>query len=418
MKLPLFIAIRYLFARKSHNVINVISAISAAGMAIGTAALILILSIYNGLDSVVRSGMGRMEPDLLIEPSVGKTMPFSDSLLARLSAFDGVASVEPVLDETVFADYEGVQSVARIKGVYERYFKSVYMEDCIVEGTLALRKGSLDLTVLGRGIASSLGASPRFLSGIDLFFPRTDREISLTDPLSSLNTARLFPSAVVSVNNVFDPQYIMMSFDAASRLLGMSGDECSALELRLDTASTGPYGSRGYKKAISQIGVQVSGILGDGFDVKTREQQNETLYRMLRAEKVMIFVILSFVIIVIAFNIFGSLSMLIMEKSDDIGTFTALGAREKTVKRIFVFEGWLISLLGLAAGLVIGCALALLQQHFGLIKMPGNYIVTAYPAILEVSDIVVSAVCIGLVGYAVALLPVRSFFKKLFEKND
>ena len=284
MKLPLFIAIRYLFARKSHNVINVISAISAAGMAIGTAALILILSIYNGLDSVVRSGMGRMEPDLLIEPSVGKTMPFSDSLLSRLSSFDGVASVEPVLDETVFADYEGVQSVARIKGVYGGYFKSVYMEDCIVEGTLALRKGSLDLAVLGRGIASSLGASPRFLSGIDLFFPRTDREISLTDPLSSLNTARLFPSAVVSVNNVFDPQYIMVSFDAASRLLGMSGDECSALELRLDTASTGSYGSRGYRKAISQIGVQVSGILGDVFDVKTREQQNETLYRMLRAE--------------------------------------------------------------------------------------------------------------------------------------
>lgn len=412
-RLPLFVALRYLFARKSHNVINIISAISATGMAVGTAALILILSIYNGLDSIVRSGEGMVEPDVLIEPSRGKTFVFSDSLLQALESLSGVASAEPVVDEIVFIDYEGRQSVARMKGVMPDYFESLPLQDALTEGSLDLGKGSLDFCIVGRGLAHSLGLSSRFLAGMDVYYPKTDRDISLTDPLSSLNSARFFPSGVVSVNSSFDERYFLAPYVAAVHLLGLPYGCCSSIELRFDIAVTGPWGDRSYDRAVSSVKKAAGSILGDGYDFKNKEEQNETLYRMLEAEKIMIFLILFFVIIIIAFNIFGSLSMLIMEKSDDIGTFAAMGADRRTIKRIFVYEGWSISLLGLVAGLAVGVCLALLQQHFGLLKMPGNYIVTAYPAVLELRDVLISAAGVGLVGYIVALLPVRSYFKRM-----
>lgn len=411
IRLPLFVALRYLFARKSHNVINIISAISAIGLAVGTAALILILSIYNGLDSIVRSGEGKIEPDLLIEPSLGKTFAFSDSLTGALASLQGVASVEPVLDETVFADYEGKQSIARLKGVMPGYFEGLDLQESLVEGTLELRRGSLDLVVTGRGLAHTLGLSPRFVAGVDLYFPRTDKDISLIDPLSSLNSRRFFPSGTVSLSSSFDSRYMIAPYQAVADLLGLSYGECSCIELRFDPAVAGQWGCRDYRKTLSAVKDGAAKILGDGYEIKSREEQNETLYRMLRIEKTMIFLILFFVIIVIAFNVFGSLSMLIMEKSDDISTFAAMGAHPRTLKRIFVYEGWLISVLGLAAGLAAGICLALLQQHFGLLKMPGNYIVTAYPCVLKLQDVLVSVAGVAAVGYLVALLPVRSYFK-------
>ena len=215
------------------------------------------------------------------------------------------------------------------------------------------------------------------------------------------------------MNSSFDERYFLSPYAAAVHLLGLPYGCCSSIELRFDIAVTGPWGDRSYDKAVSSVKKAAGSILGDGYDLKNKEEQNETLYRMLEAEKIMIFLILFFVIIIIAFNIFGSLSMLIMEKSDDIGTFAAIGADRRTIKRIFVYEGWSISLLGLVAGLAVGVCLALLQQHFGLLKMPGNYIVTAYPAVLELRDVLVSAAGVGLVGYIVALLPVRSYFKRM-----
>ena len=416
-RVPLFVAFRYLFARKSHNVINIISAISAVGMTVGTAALILILSIYNGLDSVVRAGMDRTRPDLLVEPSSGKTFGMADSLSRSMASLHGVASVEPVLEETVFIDYGGSQSIARLKGVRSGYFEAVPLEDNLVEGSLDLKKGSLYLGVIGRGLASSLGISPRFVAGIDAYYPKTDRDISLTDPMSSLNTVRFFPSGTVAVNSSFDERCIIVPYGAAVSLLGLSYDDCSSLEIRFDPSVSGDFDGRGYRRLLSEVRSGVSEIMGPGFDVKDRRQQDETLYRMLSAEKIMIFLILFFVIVVIAFNIFGSLSMLIMEKSDDIGTFSAMGASQAVVKRIFIYEGWLISLLGLVSGLVAGVCLALLQQHFGLIKMPGNYMVTAYPCVLEVQDVLISAVSIAIVGYVVAALPVKRFFHRATFRN-
>lgn len=414
MKLQLFIAWRYLFAKKSHNVINIISAISAAGIAVGTAALILILSIYNGLDSVVRSSMTGIEPDLLVRAEEGKFMPYSDSLVSSLRNLNGVSSVEPVLEDQAFADYDGVQSVATVKGVRDDYFSSSPISKDsanIADGTLSLKKGSLDLAVVGRGLASTLGLSPRFVGGLDLYYPDPESDISLANPMSSLNAIRLFPSAVVQVNETFDAAYVIAPFEAVSELLGAADGECSYLEVRVE-GGLDAIGTRAYRNNVSNVRKSLAKVFGEGYSILTREEQNVTLYRMLKSEKAMIFLILTFVIVVVAFNIFGSLSMLIMEKSDDIGTLRALGADDRLVRNIFVLEGWLISLSGLAVGMAAGIALALVQQHFGIVEMPGNFMVKSYPVVLDPYDVLLSVGVIALIGYAVALLPVRSHLKK------
>lgn len=406
MKLQLFIAWRYLFAKKSHNVINIISAISAAGIAVGTAALILILSIYNGLDSVVRSSMTSVEPDLLVRAEKGKFMPYTDSLISAVLGLDGVVSAEPVLEDQAFADYDGVQSVATVKGVRDDYFSSCPMSTYVAEGTLSLKKGSLGLAVVGRGLASTLGLSPRFVEGLDLYYPDPESDISLVNPMSALNAIRLFPSGVVSVNQTFDAAYVIAPFEAVSELVGADAGECSYLEVRVE-GGIDAIGTRAYRNNVSNVRKSLTEVFGEGYSVLDREEQNVTLYRMLKSEKAMVYLILTFVIVIVAFNIFGSLSMLIMEKSDDIRILRAMGAGDRLVRNIFVLEGWLISLSGLVIGLAVGIALALVQQHYGIVEMPGNFTVKSYPVVLEPLDVLLSAGIISVIGYVVALLPVR-----------
>lgn len=397
--LPLFIAGRYLFARKSHNVINIISAISCIGMAVGTAALVLILSVYNGLDSVVRASIDVTAPEILASPARGKSFACSDSTLQELRGVPGVVSVQPTVEDNVFADYDGIQTVAYLKGVDDSYEQDTGLGKYITEGSFTLRKGSLGMAVAGRALASSLRMSPRFVAGVDLYYPRTEGEISIQQAASSVNRLRLFPSGTLSVNQEVDESVIFAPLDRVRELLQVEEGEFSRIEIRLD-------GERPFR----QVRRDVEEILGDGIRTSSREEQNETLYRMLRGEKAMIFLILVFVIIVIAFNIFGSLSMLIVEKDEDIGTLRAMGADDRMIRRIFTFEGWLISLLGMAAGIAVGTALALVQQYAGIVKMPGNFIVSSYPVIVEWTDLVLCAACVGAIGYLIAFLPVRRRF--------
>lgn len=397
--LPLFIAGRYLFARKSHNVINIISAISCIGMAVGTAALILILSVYNGLDSVVRQSIDVTAPEILVSPSRGKTLACCDSTLQKLKRVPGVVSVQPTVEDNVFADYGGVQTLAYLKGVSDSYAEETGLDKFVTEGRFSLHKGSLGTAVAGRALASSLRMSPRFVAGIDLYYPQTEGSISIQQAAAAVRKLRLFPSGTISVNQEIDQSVIFGPRDEVRELMQLREGEFSRVEIRLD-------GTRPYR----QVRKDVADILGEGVRTSSREEQNETLYRMLRGEKAMIFLILVFVIIVIAFNIFGSLSMLIVEKDEDIGTLRALGADDRMIRRVFTFEGWLISLLGMAAGIVAGTALALVQQYAGIVKMPGNFIVSSYPVIVEWTDIVICAACVGTIGYLIAFLPVRRRF--------
>ena len=403
MRLSVFIAKRYLFAKKSHNVINIISAISAIGMAIGTAALIIIMSVYNGFDSLIRSMMGNVEPDLMISPASGKVFVPEGETYDWIYEQQSVKNMCCVLQEQVFISYEGQQGVAMVKGVDWIYEEESPIRDHIIDGTFRLHRGDIPLAATGAGLAHSMGINPRFVSPIDIYFPSRTRKLSTANPISSIESIKVWPSSIFSINTEIDENLMIIPIEKMRELLEYD-EEVSAVEIRL-TEDAG-------QDELVRIQKEISQRLGPEFKVKDRFQQNESLYKMMKYEKAAIYMILIFIIIIISFNIFGSLSMLIIEKRADIGTLRSLGAKDRLIRNIFVLEGWMISLAGLAAGLVIGTGFSLLQQHFGFIKMPGHFIIQAYPVILSWTDILLTIAGVAVIGYVIALLPVASFYKR------
>ncbi len=403
MRLPLFIAKRYLFAKKSHNVINIISAISAIGMAIGTAALIIIMSIYNGFDSLIKSMMSNVEPDLLITPATGKSFIPEGDTYDWIYEQECVKNMCSVVQEQVFISYDGQQGLATVKGVDWIYEGESPIRDHIREGEFLMHRGDVPLAAVGIGLAYQMGISPRFLTPIEIYFPSRTRRISMTNPAASLESIKVWPSCTFSVNTEVDSKLMLIPIEEMRELLEYE-DEVSAIEIRTSEGTS--------SKELALLQKEIGERLGPDYKVKNRFQQNESLYKMMKYEKAAIYMILIFVIIIIACNIFGSLSMLIIEKDEDILTLRSLGARERLIKRIFVLEGWMISLTGLAAGLVVGIGFALIQQHFGLIKMPGSFIIQAYPVILSFWDILLTIAGVALIGYIIALLPVHIYRKR------
>ena len=403
MRLAPFIAGRYLFAKKSHNVINIISAISAIGMAIGTAALIIILSVYNGFDSLIRSMMSTVEPDLLITPSTGKVFIPEGETYDWIYDQPSVKSMCCVLQEQVFINYDGKQGLAKAKGVDWVYEDESSLKDYITDGEFKLHKGDIPLAVVGAGLAYEMQMNPRFLAPIEIYFPSRTRKISLANPASAIESIRVWPSGLFSVNTDVDKELMILPIAKMQELLEYE-NEVSGIEIRLtDNSDT---------KELKRLQKEISSKLGPDFKVKDRFQQNESLYKMMKYEKAAIYMILIFVIIIIAFNIFGSLTMLIIEKRFDIETLKSLGATEKLIKRIFVLEGWMISLAGLAGGLFLGVLFSLLQQWFGFIKMPGHFVVQAYPIILSWTDVMLTAIGVTVIGYLIALIPAHTLNRR------
>ena len=398
MHLPLFIAGRYLFAKKSHNVINIISAISAVGMAIGTAALIIILSIYNGFDELVKSTLSNVEPDILITPAKGKVFIPNGETFDRIRQNPLIDEYDLILQENVFVDYDGHQGIAKAKGVDSAFEAESPLAEHITNGEFSLHKGQLPQMVVGAGLAYKMGMNPAFLASAELYFPIRDRNFSLANPAASIETVRMRPSGIFSVNQQIDDDLMIVPIEEMRKLLGYE-EEVSGVEIRLAEGST----AKDIRSAIKHIQKE----LGPEFKVLDRFRQNPSLYKMMRYEKAAIFLILIFVIIIIALNIFGSITMLMIEKKDDIETYRSLGATDQMLRRTFTLEGWLISLLGLAAGLVVGIGFSLAQQHFGFIKMPGSFLVNAYPVILQWQDVLATIAGVALIGYIIALLPVR-----------
>lgn len=398
MHLPLFIARRYLFAKKSHNVINIISAISAVGMAIGTAALIIILSIYNGFDELVKSTLSNVEPDILITPAKGKVFIPNGETFDRIRQNPLIDEYDLILQENVFVDYDGHQGIAKAKGVDSAFEAESPLAEHITNGEFSLHKGQLPKMVVGAGLAYKMGMNPAFLASAELYFPIRDRNFSLANPAASIETVRMRPSGIFSVNQQIDDDLMIVPIEEMRKLLGYE-EEVSGVEIRLAEGST----AKDIRSAIKHIQKE----LGPEFKVLDRFRQNPSLYKMMRYEKAAIYLILIFVIIIIALNIFGSITMLIIEKKDDIETYRSLGATDQMLRRTFTLEGWLISLLGLAAGLVVGIGFSLAQQHFGFIKMPGSFLVNAYPVILQWQDVLATIAGVALIGYIIALLPVR-----------
>lgn len=393
MKLELSIAWRYLFAKKSHNVINVISAISSVGMAIGTAALVLIMSVYNGFDSIIEKNLCDLDPDVLVTPAQGRFFDCGDSLSSVLRCDPEVLSVSEVLEDNVFFVYSDRQSVAIARGVDTLIVKSEAMRSHIVEGRFELKTGELERAAVGSALAYKNGIRYFFSTPLVLYYPDGDKTFSPLTPSSSLSSISVYPSSVFSVNAELDEKLMILSLPSMRTLLNKPNGS-SALEVRLhNPARTGDF-------------IRSHNI--PGFVLKDRYAQHPSLFRMMKLEKAAIYLILLFVVFIIAFNIFGSLSMLIIEKKEDVGILKALGAAEKFTRNVFVLEGWMISLLGLAAGLVTGLVAAFVQQITGAVKMPGNFLCEAYPVVVEPLDIILIAAGVAVTGLLIALAAVRT----------
>ena len=397
MRLSRFIAWRYLFAKKSHNVINIISIISAAGIAVGCAALVVILSIYNGFDSIVRDLNDSHTADVMISPATGKVFTLDDRF-AFLHDDPRVAASCGVLEESVFVQYGERNKVVTAKGVDSLYERVTGLRDYVVEGDFSLAFGDLNQVVLGRTVALELGARPAFLRPILAWFPSRTQQVDLLNPLGSLHQVRLHPAGIVSLEQNFDQKYLIMPLDALRELLEYD-DEVSAVEIYLKPDALNRHGL-----APRSFLSQVQDKLGPDFRVRDRQQQNTTLYKLLKYEKIAIYLILLFVMLIVSFNIYGSLSMLIIEKRDDIATLRAMGADDALVGQIFTREGWLISLLGIFSGVAIGLLICWAQQRFGLVKMPGNFVVDAYPVVVQAADILLIIAGVALIGWLISLL--------------
>ena len=394
--LPLRFALRYLFARKSHNVINIISGISVAGMAIGTAALIIILSVFNGFNKLVSDNLGDVQPDLVVKPAAGKAFVPDSTAFAWLYGQELVHNMSSVIEEQAFIAFDGKQSLARVKGVDSVFEEESPLQNHITDGIFSLHRGTAPRAVVGSSLAWSMDINPRFIAPLEIYYPDREGSISLSNPAASLRSTKVAVAGLFAINAELDAELVIVPIETMRELLDYD-DEVSAVEIRVKEGTP--------DKALNGLAAELSERLGPDYEVLDRYRQNEALYKMMRYEKLAIYMILIFIVIIIAFNIYSSLTMLIIEKKDDIGTLRSLGAPEPMTRRIFLLEGWLISLLGLVIGLVLGITFVLLQQKYGLIRMPGSYIISAYPVILKTSDILWTVVGVALVGYLIALLP-------------
>jgi ABC-type lipoprotein release transport system permease subunit len=390
--LPLKFAFRYLFARKSYNVINLISGIGVAGMAVGTAALIMVLSVFNGFNQLVSDSLSDSGAPLVVLPAEGKVFIPEGPAFDWMLESDAIETVSSVLEEQAFLSFDGKQSLARVKGVDAVAEQDSPLQSHIVSGKWQLHKGELPLAVAGAVLAYNLGVRPSFVTPLEIHYPSRTEQISLANPAASLHSESVQISGTFSVSAEADAKLLVVPIGLMRSLLDYER-EVSALEITCDD--------------VPAVQKELQERLGSGFRVLDRQQQNASIYRMMRYEKLAIYLILVFIVLIVAFNIYSSLKMLIIEKQGDMGTLRSLGAPESLLRRIFLLEGWAVSLFGMCIGLVIGVTLVLLQQHFGLIPMPGNFTITAYPVDLRLTDILWTVGGVALIGLVMALLPSR-----------
>ena len=395
MKLPFFIARRYLFAKKSHNVINIISLISAIGITIGTAALVVVMSVFNGFVDLGESLYRISDSDLRITPTTGKIFTPQTPEFEKVRQLSGIASFAEVVEENVLLEYRGYQNVATIKGVDSAFLSTTNMWQAMVDGEFQLWHGDLEQAVIGRGIAYKLGIGIHFVDPLHVYAPKREGTISLINPQASLVSEYIFPAGIFAIEQSYDNAYLFVPIRFVRNLFDYT-NEVSAIEIQLDKTANA-----------DKIQQEIRKILGKDFVVKNRYEQQEIIFRMYKTEKAVVYSILLFMLLIISCNALGSLAMIIIEKKDDVFTLRSMGADDKMISRIFLLEGWMISLLGMIVGVIIGLLLAWAQQVFGLIAMPGNFLVNAYPVSIHWSDVALIALTVVSIGYLTAWLPVR-----------
>jgi lipoprotein-releasing system permease protein len=407
MKLSLYIAKRYLFAKKSRNAINVISAISVAGVAVGTMALITILSVFNGLEEMVKSIFSTSDPEIRITPVRGKVFTPDTLMLKKLASVDGVEVFAETVEENALLRYDEQQYIATIKGVSLNYTEVTDLDTAMWDGEFILRaENGRPYAVAGLGVANYLGMRLNFVSPLAIYIP--DRKARLSaSPENEFTRRYIFLSGIFAVEQEFDSKYLFLPIDFARELLDYT-DEVSSIEVRMKPGAD-------QKKTQEAIRV----LMGDDFLVQNRYEQQEMFYRVMKAERLAIFVILTFILIIASFNIIGSLTMLIIEKERDISILKSLGADNRLIKRIFIYEGWMISLIGTVIGLLTGFVLCAAQQHYGIVKLAGDsLLIDAYPVRMQLADFFTVAATVLAIGYAAAWYPVHYLSRRYLRETN
>lgn len=391
-----------MISKKSRNAINIISFISIFGVAIGTAALIIVLSVFNGFDNLIESMYNSFDPDLKISIAEGKTFNSNNSNITKIKTLDGVEIFSETLEENALLKYDNNQYFATIKGVDSNFCKISGIDTMIIGGEFMLHdNNNQEYAVVGQGIAGFLSLGLNYINPIIIYVPKRNASISM-NPEKAFNKKYIFPSGVFSIQQEFDTKYIIVPLDFAKDLLDYKNN-ISSLELKI---------SPDYN--IDDIQNKIQTILGDDFVVKNRFQQHETFYKIMKSEKWAIFLILTFILIIASFNIIGSLSMLIIDKKNDISTFQSMGANLKSIRKIFLLEGWMISIAGAFVGLIIGYFVCWLQITFGIVKMTGagSFIINTYPVAINYIDIIIIFITVLIIGWIAAWFPVKYITKK------
>lgn len=407
MNFPFYIARRYLFSKKSTHVINLISAISAVGVAVATMALVVTLSVFNGFHDLVASLLTAFDPQIEVVPAQGKTAPADDPLLTKIRQLPQVDVATECVEDQALAIYAGRQAMVRVKGVDDNFDKLSHINQILYgDGEFTLHAANLQYGIVGIRLADNMGMGTNWEGYMKVYAPQREGQLDMMNPTEGfVEDSLISPGVVFAVKQGrYDSNYILTSIAFARNLFGQQG-RLSQLELRLKPGSD-----------LDAAKAEMQQIAGDKYRVLDRMEQQEDTFRIMKIEKFIAYIFLTFILAVACFNIIGSLSMLIIDKRDDVVTLRNMGATDKQIVRIFLFEGRMISAIGAIAGILLGLLLCWLQQTYGLVALgqsSGSFIVDAYPVSVHPEDIILIFVTVLAVGFVSVWYPVRYFAKRL-----
>ena len=410
MNFPFYIARRYLFSKKSTHAINVISGISVVGVAVATMALVVTLSVFNGFHDLVASFFTQMDPQLKVVPVKGKSAPADDPILTKIRQLPEVEVATECLEDQALAVYEDRQMMVKIKGVEDNFDKLTHIREILEgDGTFELHAADMNYGIPGLGIAYQMGLGYTFKNSMKIYAPRREGQLNMADPTDGFVEDELYSPGVVFCmkQGKYDKNYIITSLDFARNLFQQDG-MLSSLELRLKPGSN-----------FDGVKDEMKAIAGQKYQVLDRYEQQDDTFRIMKVEKLIAYIFLTFILMIACFNIIGSLSMLIIDKRNDVQTLRNLGANDSQICRIFLFEGRMISFFGAVIGILIGLLLCWLQQQFGIVRLgssEGNFVVDAYPVSVHPWDIVLIFVTVIVVGFLSVWYPVRYFARRLLRQ--
>lgn len=405
MNLSFFIAKRYLFSKKSHNAINFISMLSVGGIAVATMAMVCALSIFNGFTEMAAKTFSHFDPDLEISVVRGKVFDPTDDHIRKALNVEGIEFTSECLEENALLRYEERQIPVTLKGVSENFDSINGIQKTIISGEYGLRMGDFDYAVLGVGLASKIGVRASSLYPLEIYMPKRNERVNMANPTTAFVEREAYVSGLFALNQAeYDEQIMLVSIDLIREMLRYE-KEVSTINIKVREGAS-----------VDAVQAEIQKSLGSDFVVKNRFEQQESTYRMVNIEKWVTYLILVIILTIAIFNVVSSLSMLIIEKEDDIRILQNMGADKQLISKTFLFEGWLITFFGAMVGLVVGLVLCLLQQHFGLLKLgttPGAFIVDAYPVVVEAMDIFVVFLTVSIVGLLAVLYPINTLRKRL-----